>query len=315
MRGARVRERRLDDLVRRAAGRNVVAQRQLEADEILEHRGHARAPRVEVERAQVDAVDLDRAGLRVVQAAQQFRERRLAGAVLADDRERRTGRNRQIETVEHRFARRRRIRERDVAEADLARRHVRCADACLARSAPSGSIARCRRNTAPAGAAAPSSAHDNPPNAIMLVVTAALANVTARPRSMRARAQRRARSTRTPRRSRASTISRLHTTGRSRRRVASQRRSNSRRRCAVKRSTVQVDKPEQAQLFGGRRIDREPVRVVGVTLRLTYLVGVAIAPHGAFAQQPLRREPAAARAAAAPTTRTRRAAAPPRRRR
>ena len=70
------------------------------------------APRGEIERAQVDAVDLDRARLRIVEAAEQLRERRLAGAVLADDRERRSGRNGEIESVEHerRIARARRLR-------------------------------------------------------------------------------------------------------------------------------------------------------------------------------------------------------------
>ena len=37
------------------------------------------------------------------------------------------------------------------------------------------------RSTAAARAAAPSSAHDSPPKAIMLVPTAALANVTSHP--------------------------------------------------------------------------------------------------------------------------------------
>ena len=59
------------------AGRNIVAQRQLEADEILEHGGDARAPGIDIELAQIDAVDLDRAALRIVEAAQQFRERGL----------------------------------------------------------------------------------------------------------------------------------------------------------------------------------------------------------------------------------------------
>ena len=57
---------------------------------------------VEIELAQIDAVDLDRARLRVVEPAQQLGERRLAGAVLPDDRERRAGRNREVEAVEHR---------------------------------------------------------------------------------------------------------------------------------------------------------------------------------------------------------------------
>src|SRR5207249_11687560 len=47
-------------------------------------------------------------------------------------------------------------------------------------SAPAGFMDFRRRSTAPAGAAAPSRAQDNPPNAIMLVLTAALANVTRR---------------------------------------------------------------------------------------------------------------------------------------
>ena len=57
---------------------------------------------VERELAQIDAVDLDRARLRVVQPAQQLGERRLAGAVLPDDGERRAGGNREIEAVEDR---------------------------------------------------------------------------------------------------------------------------------------------------------------------------------------------------------------------
>ena len=56
--------------------------------------------------AHVDAVDLDRARLRVVEAAQQLGERRLAGAVLPDDRDRRPGRDGQIEVLEHGLRRR-----------------------------------------------------------------------------------------------------------------------------------------------------------------------------------------------------------------
>jgi len=62
---------------------DVLAERQLEADEVLEHRGEAGAPGVEVDLAQVDAVDLDRAGLGIVEAAEELGERRLPGAVLA----------------------------------------------------------------------------------------------------------------------------------------------------------------------------------------------------------------------------------------
>ena len=75
---------------------------------------HATRSRV----AEVDAIDLDRAALRIVEPAQQLRERGLAGAVLADDRERRTGGNREVEAIEHRPVAAR-VRKRDVAEADL----------------------------------------------------------------------------------------------------------------------------------------------------------------------------------------------------
>ena len=51
------------DVVGRAVGRDVVAERQLEADEVLEDRRHAGPPAVDVELAEVDAVDLDRAAV------------------------------------------------------------------------------------------------------------------------------------------------------------------------------------------------------------------------------------------------------------
>ena len=41
--------------------------------------------------------------------------------------------------------------------------------------APAGAMAACRRSTAAAGAAAPSSAHDKPPNAIVPIEIAAVA--------------------------------------------------------------------------------------------------------------------------------------------
>ena len=54
---------------------------------------------VKVELAQVDAVDLDRARLRIVQPAEQLCERGLAGAVLTNDGERRPGRDREVEVL------------------------------------------------------------------------------------------------------------------------------------------------------------------------------------------------------------------------
>ena len=85
--------------------RDVVAQRQLEADEVLEHRGDLRAPGVELEdrRRSTPSISIE-PDVGVVQPAQQLGERRLAGAVLADDRHRRAGRDRQVEAVEHRTA-------------------------------------------------------------------------------------------------------------------------------------------------------------------------------------------------------------------
>ena len=62
-----------------------------------------------------------------------------------------------------------RVGERDVPEADLAGRHARSPGARPRTSAPAGSIAGSRRSTAATGAAAPSSAHESPPKAIMLV--------------------------------------------------------------------------------------------------------------------------------------------------
>ena len=100
--GAGLGQRRADVVVGRAARGDVVAQRQLEADEVLEDGGDPRAPGVEVEVAQVDAVDLDRAGLRVVEPAEQLGQGGLAGAVLADDRQRGPGRDGEVEAVEHR---------------------------------------------------------------------------------------------------------------------------------------------------------------------------------------------------------------------
>ena len=82
-------------------------------------------------------------------------------------------------------------------------------------------------------------------------------------------------------------------TGRSRRRVAAYCSSCRR----VRRGDEPVDRPagqaEQPQLLARRRIDGEPVRVVGVALRAAHFVGVAVAPDGALAQQPVGREPRA----------------------
>ena len=166
VRRARRLERGAHHIVRRAGGRHVIAQRQLQADEVLEHGRDARAPRREIELAKVDAVDLDRARLRIVQPAQQLCERGLARAVLSDDGERRAGGDREIEMLQNR-RRPPRVREGDIAEANLARGQLQPRGRLPERSSPAGRIAGSSRSTAATGAAAPSSAQLNPPNAII----------------------------------------------------------------------------------------------------------------------------------------------------
>src|SRR5438045_7898340 len=61
--------------------------------------------------------------LRIVETAQELRECRLPGAVRTDDRERGAGRDREVELIEHRDARRR-VREVHTLEPDLARRNA-----------------------------------------------------------------------------------------------------------------------------------------------------------------------------------------------
>ena len=85
----------------------------------------------------------------------------------------------------------------------------------------------------------------------------------------------------------------LQITGRSRRRVAAYCSSCRRVRRAMKRSIVQPAEAEQPQFLARGRIDRQPVGVVGIALRGAHLLGVAIAPDRALAQQPVRRQPRA----------------------
>ena len=66
--------------------------------------------------AEVGAVGGDRAAGRVVEAAQELGQRRLAGAVLADDGQRGAGRDREVETGEHRGTLG--VAERDALEPD-----------------------------------------------------------------------------------------------------------------------------------------------------------------------------------------------------
>src|SRR5438552_8413544 len=85
--GSGVCQRSPDDLVGRSCRRHVVSQGKLEVDEVLEHRGDLRAPAVDVQVAQVYAVDLDGAAGRLVEPAQELGQRGLARSVLAHDGE------------------------------------------------------------------------------------------------------------------------------------------------------------------------------------------------------------------------------------
>ena len=95
--------------------------------------------------------------------------------------------------------RRRGIGERDVAEADLARRQAGGRPRARRAARPAGAIAGSRRSTAATGAAAPSSAQLSPPNAIIDVPTARLREHDDLAERRGGRRRRRSRATRTRR--------------------------------------------------------------------------------------------------------------------
>src|SRR6266478_9921958 len=101
MRRARLSQRGLDDFVRAAPGRDVVPHRKLEANEILENGRHPSAPALQIKLLQIHTIKLDGPTLRVVQPAQQLGQSRLAGAILTNNRQGRTRRNRQIKSIQH----------------------------------------------------------------------------------------------------------------------------------------------------------------------------------------------------------------------
>ncbi len=167
------------------SGATLSRKRQLEADEVLEHRGQPAPPGGEVELAHVDAVDLDRARVGVVEPAQQLGQRGLAGPVAPDDGQRRAGRDGQVEVPQDRRSRcpdRRSVTSRKrISRAGMP---VGRASRRWAGRRPGRSSAR-RRSTAATGAAAPSRAQLSPPNAIIDVPSAAWAKVTVAPSSRR----------------------------------------------------------------------------------------------------------------------------------
>ena len=77
--------------------RDIVAGAEIVADEILEDDAHVSAQRIEIVFAQVVAIEQDAAFVRIVEAGEKLHERRLAGAVLADQREHLAGVQREAE--------------------------------------------------------------------------------------------------------------------------------------------------------------------------------------------------------------------------
>ena len=233
--------------------------------------------------------------LRVVEAAQQLGERRLARAVDADDRHRGARGDREVEALEH-GGQVGPVRERHVAEADLARGHARRPGFGVAGDRQRAGLRPCAgssRLSATTGAAAPSSAQLQPPNAIIDVPTmrgeehgravegevAVGGRVGDRPRDEHVRARARAAGcSRAAARAAASTST-------------AARRGGARR--DVKRSITQSESPNSRTSLAAGGVDREPVRVLGVALRGAHLVGVAVLPHRALAQEVVRRDPRA----------------------
>ena len=227
---------------------------------------------------------------RVVQAAQQLGQRRLAGAVLADDGERAPGRDRQVEAVEHQRAAR--VAERDVAEAQLGTAAGRRASPCRRSAQRAGRRHRPleradggdRRGGAvegPVEAAEGDGADaDRPP-----------AGRRSPPASVRSPS-----AARTPSDQNATTLA-----------ASTMARAPSDRPLAQPGRLVlqvvevpalageavddPVGEPEQAHLLGGRRVDGEAVRVVGVALGAHHLRRAALEPDRALAQHPVGRRP------------------------
>src|SRR5262245_8316413 len=89
----------------------------LETEEILKSAGNPRSPLIGGDPGKVHVVDQYTALAGLVEAAQQFDERALAGAVLSDDGDDRAGRQLQIDVLQHQ-AFGARISKGHVVEAD-----------------------------------------------------------------------------------------------------------------------------------------------------------------------------------------------------
>jgi len=80
---------------------DVVADGEVVVDEVLEDRREAAAPAADRVLGKVAPVDGDPPALRLVEPREELDERRLAGAVQPDDRERASGLDRQVELAQH----------------------------------------------------------------------------------------------------------------------------------------------------------------------------------------------------------------------
>ena len=116
----RLRGRR--DLLRcrvRSRERDVLGDGAAEEESLLGDDPELTAERVLRDVAEIVAVDLDPALRRVVEAGEELRDRRLAGAGLADERDRRARRDVEVEPVQH-LRELRPVAEADTLEADVA---------------------------------------------------------------------------------------------------------------------------------------------------------------------------------------------------
>ena len=75
----------MDDFIGRTGWRDIVPQRQFEADEILKYRGEPMTPAFELEIPQIHTIDFNSTALRIVQPAQQLRQGGFTGTILPDN--------------------------------------------------------------------------------------------------------------------------------------------------------------------------------------------------------------------------------------
>jgi hypothetical protein len=230
---------------------------------------------------------------RVVEPAQQLGERGLARAVLAHDRERRARRDHEVEPVEDR-ALAAGIGEADAPEAHLARRQT----AGRPRNRPR------RRESPRRGHGGPEPSHgDDWRGAAVERPAHAAERDAAHPDGQLCEGDERA-----DREPAGAGLERDRHEHRHARPADEQQAPRERPLAQACRAVDPLEEQrapldeacqhpvrdaEEPQLLGRGRVDREAIGVVGVALRLAHLLGVAVEPDGALAQQPVRRQPRA----------------------